>query len=241
MISKANTGSTTRTYPAARTPRHVQEYEHKAAPKASKQPNGAQDKSHHDAWRHQIAQRLALQEARKGISIHCLKDVVFGSVKHFGIISSILLNLLGDFVDDGLGEDDLSLSARQEICVEDPLGGSAHVLAIDAVVGAAGASRLLLACGWGARGGGEIAGPRGMGARGRGVMGVVAGLAVGVRMTMGASSVISEDGGYAIVRYGSLLRRASGGRVQFCYFSSGTRRSLARPLVFRCVGKHRAA
>jgi hypothetical protein len=169
-------------------------YEHRSRPEASKQAKDANDKSHHCAWRHQVAQRLGLQ---KGVSIHCLEHIVFGGVEYFGIIPPILFNLLGDFVDDGSRQDDLSLSAWQEICIEYPLGRGAHVLAVDAIVGAAGASRLLLA------GGREIARPRGMGARG--VEGVVAGLAVGVRMTMGASSVVPENGGYAILGHGALL------------------------------------
>jgi hypothetical protein len=55
--------------------------------------------------------RLGLQKASEGVSIHCLEHIVFGSVEYFGTISPILFNLLGDFVDDGLRQDHLSLSA----------------------------------------------------------------------------------------------------------------------------------
>jgi len=109
-----------------------------AGPEACGQTQDADDQAQQDAQRDQVAQRFGLQEARVGVALHGLEDVVFGVVEDLRVVAVLVFDGDDHAVDDGLGEDDLALRARQDECVEDLLGRGAQVRPRDGVAGGRG-------------------------------------------------------------------------------------------------------
>ena len=124
------------TYPAPSPPRVIQENQHKRRPKRAKQTQHAHNQPQHHTRRHDIPERLCAQEARKRIALHGLENVILGGIKNLGIVAALALDSLLDIVEDGLRQNDLALSAAQQVGVEDFLSAGADVGARDRVRGA---------------------------------------------------------------------------------------------------------
>ena len=114
-------------------PTEIEEYASKASPQPSKDPHYPQYKSREHTWRHQIPERFRAEKARKGISFHGLEDVVLGRVEDFRVVSVVIFNGGDDVVENALWEDDFSLGACQEVCVQYFFSAGSQVRARDLV------------------------------------------------------------------------------------------------------------
>ena len=71
------------THPALRCARLVEEDENESRPESTKHGDQADYQAHDQCRRNQVAQCLHAQEAREGVALHGLEDVVFGDVENF--------------------------------------------------------------------------------------------------------------------------------------------------------------
>ena len=119
--------------PAARGARLVEEDKDESCPEASEKGEETDDETGHGGGWDEVAQGLHAEEAREGITLHGLEDVVLGGVEDFRVVAPKLLDRDGDVVCDAVREDDLTLGAGEEVGVEDLLGRLANVGASNCV------------------------------------------------------------------------------------------------------------
>ena len=82
-------------------------------PKAGKPQRKSKDYTQWD----KVSERFGLEETRKSIPFHSLKDIVFRVIKDFWVITTFFLNCLDDSVESGVREDDLPFRAGKNECV----------------------------------------------------------------------------------------------------------------------------
>lgn len=104
--------------PAPCRPAHVQEDEHESRPESREQRHQADDQPQHHRRLHDVAKRLRSQEARKGIPLHSLEDIVLSCIEDFRVVAALLFDVLCDLVENALRQDDLALGAREKEGVE---------------------------------------------------------------------------------------------------------------------------
>ena len=87
------------TYPASNMSRHVGQYHVESTPEAGHQGAEAEDESDQDGKGDEVAESLGLEEAREGVALHGLKDIVFGIVEDFGVVAAFFFNVVDDAVE----------------------------------------------------------------------------------------------------------------------------------------------
>ena len=105
-------------YPTSNVLGSVQKDARKPSPQSSRQRQDPEGKPHAGARGHEVAQRLGAQEPGKSIALHGLICVIFGRVKYFRIVPSVLFDGSRHVVDDALRQDNLSLRASEQVGVE---------------------------------------------------------------------------------------------------------------------------
>ena len=128
MSTKIRQGRKRKTYPASRASAHVKEDEIERCPDGSKQSDQTDDQSQHHARLYNVAQGLCTEEAREGIALHGLEDVVLGAIKDFWVIAALVLDRVCDVFKDADRNDNLAFGALQEVGVEDLLSAGTDVL-----------------------------------------------------------------------------------------------------------------
>jgi hypothetical protein len=86
------------------------------------------------ALRDKISECLALQKARKGIAVHSLENIILAGVKHFRIVPILVFDSSGNVIDNGLRQDNLTLRAWKQVGIENTLGRSLEILAVNTVL-----------------------------------------------------------------------------------------------------------
>lgn len=116
-------------------PRLIPQNNVEGTPESSAEANQSKSEAQDGTQRNHVPKSLCLQEPWECITLHGLEHIVLGRVKHFGVISAVILNQVDNRGNHGFWQHNLSLGTGKQICVQDFLSAGANVIAGHCVPG----------------------------------------------------------------------------------------------------------